>query len=139
MARRSAPGATDDLAVDYRGTAAAASIGHTAINLPIEQTSHLRHEDRVRVRADRSLVGERASSAGRRPVRIGQRNSAGGAGCRSGLVSTRGLNATVPNAVIRGHVFIQNVRCGHYALGVDTAHHRYLRVSAAFDELAGAI
>jgi IS6 family transposase len=40
--------------------------------------------------------------------------------------------------VIRGHAFIQNLRRGHYELGVE-AHHQCLRVVAAFDELAEAI
>ena len=37
-------------------------------------------------------------------------------------------------AVIRGHAFVQNVRRGHYGLGVD-AQNRHLRLAAAFDEL----
>ena len=40
--------------------------------------------------------------------------------------------------VIRGHAFVQNLRRGHYALGV-TARHDRLRVAAAFDELASAL
>jgi hypothetical protein len=40
--------------------------------------------------------------------------------------------------VIRGHAFIQNLRRGHYELGVEARHER-LRVAAAFDELAEAI
>ena len=51
----------------------------------------------------------------------------------SGLRTDR--TATV---VIRGHAFIQNLRRGHYELGVE-AHHQCLRVVAAFDELAEAI
>jgi hypothetical protein len=42
------------------------------------------------------------------------------------------------SVVIRGHAFIQNVRRGHYELGVEARHVR-LRVAAAFDELAEAI
>ena len=42
------------------------------------------------------------------------------------------------STVIRGHAFIQNLRRGHYELGVDARHHR-LRVAAAFDELITAI
>ena len=42
------------------------------------------------------------------------------------------------SVVIRGHAFIQNLRRGHYELGVD-ARTRHLRVAAAFDELTGAI
>jgi IS6 family transposase len=40
--------------------------------------------------------------------------------------------------VIRGHGFVQNLRRGHYELGVEARHER-LRVAAAFDELAEAI
>ena len=40
--------------------------------------------------------------------------------------------------VIRGHAFVQNLRRGHYELGVEARHHR-LRVAAAFDELIAAI
>jgi IS6 family transposase len=40
--------------------------------------------------------------------------------------------------VIRGHAFIQNLRRGHYELGVEARHHR-LRVAAAFDELTATI
>jgi transposase-like protein len=40
--------------------------------------------------------------------------------------------------VIRGHAFVQNLRRGHYELGVEARHVR-LRVAAAFDELAAAI
>jgi hypothetical protein len=37
-----------------------------------------------------------------------------------------------------GHAFVQNLRRGHYELGVE-ARHKRLRVAAAFDELAAAI
>jgi hypothetical protein len=40
--------------------------------------------------------------------------------------------------VIRGHAFVQNLRRGHYELGVDARHQR-LRLAAAFDELSAAI
>jgi IS6 family transposase len=40
--------------------------------------------------------------------------------------------------VIRGNAFIQNLRRGHYELGVEARHPR-LRVAAAFDELITAI
>jgi transposase-like protein len=40
--------------------------------------------------------------------------------------------------VIRGHAFVQNLRRGHYELGVEARHHR-LRVAAAFDELSAAM
>ena len=42
------------------------------------------------------------------------------------------------SVVIRGHAFIQNLRRGHYELGVNARNHR-LRVAAAFDELAAVI
>ena len=41
------------------------------------------------------------------------------------------------SVVIRGHAFIQNLRRGHYELGVDTAP--ALRLATAFDELKTAI
>jgi IS6 family transposase len=40
--------------------------------------------------------------------------------------------------IIRGHAFIQNLRRGHYELGVD-ARSRHLRVAAAFDDVAQAV
>ena len=51
----------------------------------------------------------------------------------------RGLK-TDPTArvIIRGHAFMQNLRRGHYELGVE-ARNRHLRIAAAFDELAEAI
>jgi IS6 family transposase len=42
------------------------------------------------------------------------------------------------STVIRGHAFVQNVRRGHYELGVGARQER-LRVAAALDELAEAI
>jgi hypothetical protein len=42
------------------------------------------------------------------------------------------------SVVIRGHAFVQNLRRGHYELGVE-ASEECLRVAAAFDELADAI
>jgi transposase, IS6 family len=42
------------------------------------------------------------------------------------------------SVVIRGQAFIQNIRRGHYELGVHALDHRR-RVAAAFDELAEAI
>jgi IS6 family transposase len=42
------------------------------------------------------------------------------------------------STVIRGHAFVQNLRRGHYKLGVEARRER-LRVAAAFDELAAAI
>ena len=42
------------------------------------------------------------------------------------------------STVIRGHAFMQNLRRGHYELGVEALHER-LRVAAAFDELTSAI
>ena len=51
----------------------------------------------------------------------------------------RGLRTDwTASTVIRGHAFVQNVRRGHYELGVEARHVR-LRVAAAFDELAAAI
>ena len=41
------------------------------------------------------------------------------------------------STVIRGHAFIQNLRRGHYELGVLAA--RLLKVAAAFDELTPAL
>ena len=42
------------------------------------------------------------------------------------------------SVVIRGHAFVQNLRRGHYELGVDARCHR-LRLAAAFDELVDII
>ena len=39
--------------------------------------------------------------------------------------------------VMRGHAFMQNIRRGHYELGIDARAHR--RVAAAFTELARVI
>ena len=51
----------------------------------------------------------------------------------------RGLRCDrTASVVIRGHAFVQNVRRGHYELGVD-ARSRHLRLAAAFDELADMI
>ena len=51
----------------------------------------------------------------------------------------RGLRTDrTASTVIRGHAFIQNLRRGHYELGVEARHDR-LRVAAAFDEVAEAI
>ena len=51
----------------------------------------------------------------------------------------RGLNTDRTAAVIiEGHAFIQNLRRGHYELGID-ARHTHLRCAAAFDELASMI
>ena len=41
------------------------------------------------------------------------------------------------SVVIRGHAFIQNLRRGHYELGVETAP--VFRLATAFDELRLAI
>lgn len=48
----------------------------------------------------------------------------------------RSLNATVP-VIIRGHALMQNIRRGHYEVGVDARTHR--RVEDAFTELARTI
>jgi transposase-like protein len=51
----------------------------------------------------------------------------------------RGLRTDrTASTVIRGHAFVQNLRRGHYELGVEACHER-LRLAAAFDELAEAI
>ena len=51
----------------------------------------------------------------------------------------RGLRTDrTASVVIRGHAFIQNLRRGHYELGVE-ARPEHLRVAAAFDELSAAI
>ena len=51
----------------------------------------------------------------------------------------RGLRTDrTASIVIRGHAFIQNLRRGHYELGVE-ARHENLRLAAAFEELAEAI
>ena len=51
----------------------------------------------------------------------------------------RGLRTDrTASTVIRGHAFIQNLRRGHYELGVEARHER-LRLAAAFDELTKAI
>jgi IS6 family transposase len=51
----------------------------------------------------------------------------------------RGLKTDrTTSAVIRGHAFIQNLRRGHYELGVD-APSGHLRIAAAFHELAEVI
>ena len=51
----------------------------------------------------------------------------------------RGLNTDrTATVVIAGHAFIQNLRRGHYELGVD-GRSDHLRCAAAFDELASMI
>ena len=51
----------------------------------------------------------------------------------------RGLQSDrTASVVIRGHAFVQNLRRGHYELGVDALNDR-VRIAAAFDELARAI
>ena len=39
--------------------------------------------------------------------------------------------------IMRGHALMQNIRRGHYELGIDARHHR--RIEAAFTELARTI
>jgi transposase, IS6 family len=41
------------------------------------------------------------------------------------------------SVIIRGHAFIQNLRRGHYELGVESRPE--LTLAAAFDELAQAV
>ena len=51
----------------------------------------------------------------------------------------RGLRTDrTASVVIPGHAFVQNLRRGHYELGVE-ARHDHLRLAAAFDELAKTI
>ena len=51
----------------------------------------------------------------------------------------RGLRTNrTATAIIEGHAFIQNLRRGHYELGVDAREGR-LRCAAAFGELASMI
>ena len=51
----------------------------------------------------------------------------------------RGLRADrTATVVIRGHAFIENLRRGHYGLGIE-AHHERVRLAEAFDELTAAI
>ncbi len=51
----------------------------------------------------------------------------------------RGLKADrTERVILAGHAFVQNLRRGHYELGVE-AGTRHLRIAAAFDELAEAI
>ena len=58
---------------------------------------------------------------------------------KSRLRPMRGLRTDrTSSVVISGHAFIQNLRRGHYELGVN-ARSRHLRVAAAFDELAETI
>ena len=50
----------------------------------------------------------------------------------------RGLKTDrTAQVVIAGHAFMQNIRSGHYELGVEAASR--LRVVAAFDELSQTI
>jgi transposase-like protein len=48
------------------------------------------------------------------------------------------LTDRTASIVIRGHAFVQNVRRGHYELGVE-ARHEQPRLAAAFEELAEVI
>ena len=58
---------------------------------------------------------------------------------KSRLRPMRGLRTDrAASTVIRGHAFVQNLRRGHYELGVEARHVR-LRVAAAFDELTDTI
>ena len=51
--------------------------------------------------------------------------------------ATRSNNATAPRVVIACHAFMQNVRRGHYELGVEAEPR--LGVAAAFEELGQMI
>jgi len=51
----------------------------------------------------------------------------------------RGLKTDrTARVIIRGHAFMQNLRRGHYELGLD-ARNCHLRIAAAFDQLVEAI
>jgi transposase-like protein len=51
----------------------------------------------------------------------------------------RGLKTDrTARVIINGHGFIQNLRRGHYELGIE-ARNRHLRCAAAFDELSSTI
>lgn len=51
----------------------------------------------------------------------------------------RGLKTdSTASVVIQGHAFIQNLRRGHYEVGIDS-HHRNLNLVTASDELAETI
>jgi hypothetical protein len=51
----------------------------------------------------------------------------------------RGLKTDrTAQVVISGHALIQNLRRGHYELGLE-ARHKGLRLAAAFDDLAAVI
>ena len=55
------------------------------------------------------------------------------------LLPMRGLKTVrTAQVIVRGHALMQNIRRGHYQLGVDARNH-HLRLAAAFDELAGTI
>ena len=64
--------------------------------------------------------------------------------CDHGRLKTRlrpmrGLKTDrTASVVIRGHAFIQNLRRGHYELGIDTPH-PHLRIAGAFEELTETI
>jgi transposase-like protein len=49
----------------------------------------------------------------------------------------RGLKRHSARVIVRGHAFLQNLRRGHYELGVDSRSHR--RIETAFIELARTI
>jgi IS6 family transposase len=58
---------------------------------------------------------------------------------KSRLRPMRGLKTDrTASVVMRGHAFIQNLRRGHYELGVEAGHQR-LRIVAAFDEPTATI
>jgi transposase-like protein len=58
---------------------------------------------------------------------------------KAGLRPRRGLKSfRSARTIMAGHAVIQNLRRGHYELGLEARHSR-LRVAAAFGELARAI
>jgi hypothetical protein len=55
----------------------------------------------------------------------------------SSTPSTARLRGVLTKVIIAGHAFIQNLRRGHYDLGIDAPP--AMRVATAFTELANAI
>ena len=66
------------------------------------------------------------------------RNEADHGRLKARLRPMRGLkHDRTARVIIRGHALMQNIRRGHYELGVEARPHR--RVAAAFTELARTI
>jgi transposase-like protein len=82
------------------------------------------------------LPGDRPVRAGHR--RVYNRTEADHGELKRRLRPMRGLKTDHgARIILAGHAFIQNIRRGHYELGVDEP--MTVRVAAAFDELALAI